>query len=66
MCEWIMSWMHYATETFKMRSWGLTLLKFDHLTTSPILREIKLRRIQTVQNHTVLAITAKSPENKDL
>ena len=33
--------MHYAPETFKMISKGLTLLKFDHFTATPILREIK-------------------------
>ena len=39
---------HYAPETFKKWSLGLTLLKFDHLTAAQILREIQFWRIQTV------------------
>ena len=34
-------WEHYAPETFKMWSWGMTLLKFDNLTVTPVLGEIK-------------------------
>ena len=40
---------HYAPETFKMCSQGLTLLKFGHFTATPILCKIKFLRIQTVQ-----------------
>ena len=40
---------HYAPETFKMWSEGLTLLKFDHFTATQILCEIKFWWIQTVQ-----------------
>ena len=40
--------LHYAPETFKMWSWGLTLLKFDHFTATQILREIKFWWIHTV------------------
>ena len=41
--------LHYAPETFKMWSYGLTLLKFDHFTATLILREIQFCRISTVQ-----------------
>ena len=41
--------LHYAPETFKMWSWSLTLLKFDHFTATQIVREIKFWQIQTVQ-----------------
>ena len=37
--------VHYAPETFKMWSWGLTLLKFDNFTATKILREIKFWQI---------------------
>ena len=40
---------HYAPETFKMWSEGLTLLKFDNFTATPILRENKFWWIQTVR-----------------
>ena len=40
---------HYAPETFRMRSLGLTLLKFVDFTPTAILREIKVWWIQTVQ-----------------
>ena len=37
----IMEPAHYAPETFKMGSKGLTLLMFDQFTATQILREIK-------------------------
>ena len=40
---------HYAPETFKMLSLGLTLLKFGHFTATLILREITFWGIQRVQ-----------------
>ena len=39
---------HYAPEPFKMWSWGLTFLKFDHITATQILREIEFWQIQTL------------------
>ena len=42
--------MHYALETFKMWSLCLTLLEFDNLNVTQILREIQFWWIQTVQN----------------
>ena len=41
--------LHYAPETFKIWSYGLTLLKYDNLTITQILREIKFWRIQMVK-----------------
>ena len=46
----MLSVLHYAPKTFKMWSYGLTLLKFDHFTATQILRENKFWWIQKVQN----------------